>query len=113
MSDCMYFPEDWKIFLHDYSFQDSKHIYTNGSELIPTFRVEQLIEHLLAKKSSVNAVQYGWQCPVCLHVYSPTTTMCTSCGRKTASAAHLNDTDYYQYEMDLDHPSLVGDSNDY
>ena len=47
MADCMTFPEDWHDYLKDYSFDDSKEVYTNGSLLIPVFRVEQLIEHLL------------------------------------------------------------------
>ena len=42
----MNFPDDWREFLHDYSFKDTEEIYTNGSELMPVFRVEQLIEHL-------------------------------------------------------------------
>ena len=45
MSDCMNFPNDWHTFLDDYSFKDTQEIYTNGSNLISTFRVEQLIEH--------------------------------------------------------------------
>lgn len=49
MSDCMISPNNWRKFLRDYSFKDSGKIYTNGAELIPVFRVEQLIEHLLAK----------------------------------------------------------------
>ena len=48
MPDCMMpFPEDWHDFLKDYSFDDSQEVYTNGSRLIPVFRVEQLIKHLL------------------------------------------------------------------
>ena len=45
MNDCMTFPNNWHTFLDDYSFKDSQEIYTNGSNLISTFRVEQLIEH--------------------------------------------------------------------
>lgn len=41
----MNFPNSWHIFLDDYSFKDKQKIYTNGTNLIPTFRVEQLIEH--------------------------------------------------------------------
>lgn len=41
----MDFPNNWHAFLDDYSFKDSQEIYTNGSNLISTFRVEQLIEH--------------------------------------------------------------------
>lgn len=43
----MKFPENWKNFLEEYSFLDSKKIYTNGSKLIPVFRVEQMAEHYM------------------------------------------------------------------
>lgn len=45
MADKMYFPEKWEDFVDSYSFKDKEEIYTNGSELIPVFRVEQMIEH--------------------------------------------------------------------
>ena len=47
MADCPMFSNDWRDFLKDYSFVDSEEVYTNGSLLIPVFRVEQLIEHLM------------------------------------------------------------------
>jgi hypothetical protein len=34
-------------------------------------------------------VAQGWQCPICLHVYSPTTSMCSYC---PASAKVSSDT---------------------
>ena len=43
----MKFPENWKNFLEEYSFLDSKKTYTNGSKLIPVFRVEQMVEHYM------------------------------------------------------------------
>lgn len=46
MSDCMTFPNSWREFLHSYSFFDTDKVYTNGSELIQVFRVEQLLEHI-------------------------------------------------------------------
>ncbi len=45
MADAMQFPESWKQFLHDYEFRDFSMEYTNGSMLVPSFRVEQMIEH--------------------------------------------------------------------
>lgn len=45
MADAMQFPESWHQFLHDYEFRDSLAEYTNNSMLIPSFRVEQMIEH--------------------------------------------------------------------
>lgn len=53
MADCMMFPNDWKKFLTEYSFIDHKEFYTNGSRLIPTFRVEQMIEHYFATDNNV------------------------------------------------------------
>ena len=41
----MSFPETPLEFLKSYEFKDKEKIYTNGSMLIPTFRVKQMIEH--------------------------------------------------------------------
>ena len=46
MSDCMVFPNTWEEFERDYGFVDSKEIYTNGSRLIPSFRVKQWLDHI-------------------------------------------------------------------
>ena len=53
MTECMMFPDEWAKFMEDYSFVDSEEVYTNGTELIPTFRVEQMIEHYFAKDINV------------------------------------------------------------
>lgn len=47
MSDCMPIPDNWKDFVKEYSFKDIREIYTNGSRLIPTFRVEQMMGHFV------------------------------------------------------------------
>ena len=49
MGDVMQFPKKWKQFLHDYEFEDSRQIYTNGARLIPSFRVKQMMEHYLSE----------------------------------------------------------------
>lgn len=41
----MQFPPTWENFIDLYGFIDRENIYTNGSELIQTFRVKQMIEH--------------------------------------------------------------------
>lgn len=51
--DEMMFPYNWEGFLGDYSFIDHREFYTNGARLIPTFRVEQLIEHYFAPDNNV------------------------------------------------------------
>ena len=45
MSDKMTFPETWEEFEKSYGFDDSEEIYTNGSRLIPSFRVKQWLDH--------------------------------------------------------------------
>ena len=45
MGEQMEFPETFEKFAKEYGFKDNKEIYTNGSELIPIFRVKQWLEH--------------------------------------------------------------------
>ena len=44
MNEQMEFPETFEKFAKEYGFKDDKEVYTNGSELIPVFRVKQWIE---------------------------------------------------------------------
>lgn len=45
MTNSIEFPNSIYEFLLDNSFKDTDEVYTNGSMLIPTFRVKQAIEH--------------------------------------------------------------------
>ena len=45
MNEQMGFPKTIKEFIDDYSFKDKEEIYTNGSQLIQVFRVEQALDH--------------------------------------------------------------------
>jgi len=45
MNEQMEFPETFERFAKEYGFKDDKEVYTNGSDLIPIFRVEQWLEH--------------------------------------------------------------------
>ena len=45
MNEQMVFPETFEKFAKEYGFKDDKEVYTNGSELIPIFRVKQWLEH--------------------------------------------------------------------
>lgn len=49
MGETMNFPENPLDFIKQYSFKDKEEVYTNGSELISVFRVEQMIEHYMNK----------------------------------------------------------------
>lgn len=43
--DVMSFPSNWWTFVQQYQFADKDEVYTNGSMLIPSFRVRQMVEH--------------------------------------------------------------------
>lgn len=45
MACCMTFPATFEEFAEDYKIVDSQEVYTNGTELIPIFRVKQWLQH--------------------------------------------------------------------
>ena len=45
MDEIMDFPNTFDEFAEEYGFKDSEEVYTNGSDLIPVFRVKQWLEH--------------------------------------------------------------------
>ena len=53
MNTSMTFPKTIDEFIDSYTFVDREEVYTNGSEMIPVFRVQQAIEHYLPKWISV------------------------------------------------------------
>ena len=63
MNERMEFPETFDEFAKQYGFTDTEEIYTNGSELIPVFRVKQWLEHInkptqMIDKSNFDERQY-------------------------------------------------------
>ena len=48
MSDMMTFPDTVDEFMEQYKLVDTKQVYTNGTELVPIFRMKQWFEHLQA-----------------------------------------------------------------
>ena len=58
MGEIMEFPETIEEFIEQYSFKDEKQIYTNGSVLLPVFRVKQMIDHYFSKpKIASNSIR--------------------------------------------------------
>lgn len=47
--DSMDFPKTPEEFIQMYSFKDKNEVYTNGSELVPVFRVRQMLDHYFPK----------------------------------------------------------------
>lgn len=46
MDDLMTFPDTVEEFMEQYKITDTEQIYTNGTELVPIFRMKQWFEHL-------------------------------------------------------------------
>lgn len=53
MGEQMQFPNTIDEFIKQYSFIDKQQIYTNGSELIPVFRIKQWEEHKQQEKEEL------------------------------------------------------------
>ena len=50
MSDCMTFPDIVEEFMEQYKIVDTEHVYTNGVEMVPIFRMKQWFEHKPERK---------------------------------------------------------------
>ena len=46
MADCMTFPDTVEEFMEQYKIVDTEHVYTNGTEFVPIYRMKQWFEHL-------------------------------------------------------------------
>ena len=64
MGNCMTFPATFEEFAEEYKIVDSKEVYTNGTELIPIFRVKQWLEH------KQNDFKENWSDTKCIKSYS-------------------------------------------
>ena len=53
----MCFPETWEEFRKQYRIVDIEKVYTNGIEMIPTFRVKQWLDHMESVKHSQQSEQ--------------------------------------------------------
>ena len=45
MADMMTFPDTVEEFMEEYKLVDTEQVYTNGTELVPIFRMKQWFEH--------------------------------------------------------------------
>lgn len=76
MNDQMTFPKTFDEFAETYSFKDKEELYTNGSNLIPVFRVKQWLEHeaekdvRTVKPERIDVDEY--KCPLCNEVTKDT-----------------------------------------
>ena len=52
IGEMMDFTKTWEEFVEYYGFRDKEQVYTNGSVLIPAFRVEQWLEHIKNRRAA-------------------------------------------------------------
>lgn len=94
MAESMNFPATFDEFAEQYKIVDSKEVYTNGTELIPIFRVKQWLED--RPTADVKEVKRGhwkhlggdeWLCTNCGEVITtegsweePAKKYCNECG---------------------------------
>ena len=100
MSDCMDFPDTWEEFVDSYAFKDDKEWYTNGSMLIPVFRVKQMVEHYFKnEKKDVFETSIG-------KVIVQSHPFCKGCTRFAADARTLCKTDEDGKTIWIDHRTI-------
>ena len=92
--DVMEFPRTPEEFCGQYSFFDKDEVYTNGSLLIPVFRVEQMVEHYFERTCELNdslSRNGGYKCSECSAIfdgyeddvsYDIVPNYCPSCGAR-------------------------------
>ncbi len=69
INEQMDFPSTFDEFAKDYGFKDKNEVYTNGSELIPVFRVKQWLEHISTTRNCESCRYYGLHHEVCNYCY--------------------------------------------
>lgn len=58
MADMMTFPETVEEFMEQYKVVDTEHVYTNGTEFVPIFRMKQWFEHLPSVEPEIIKCKY-------------------------------------------------------
>ena len=74
MADMMSFPSTVEEFMEQYKMTDTEHVYSNGTEFVPIYRMKQWFEHVNYNDGS--GVQHGrW-----IHYPDCGVTRCSHCG---------------------------------
>lgn len=86
MSDQMDYEETWQMFLRSFAIVDKQEVYTNGSVLVPLFRVEQMVEHYFDRTCHIE-MDYEYEgyydLPAYWRWYA-----CSECGERFAYYKH-------------------------
>ena len=79
MSDMMIFPASVEEFMEQYKMTDTEHVYSNGTEYVPIYRMKQWFEHCRNQQfpaADVATVRHGrWG----THSDRPDSLICSVC----------------------------------
>ena len=71
MSECMTFPDTVEEFMDSYKIVDTEQVYTNGTEMVPIYRMRQWFQHepeIIRCKDCKYYKQSEWLLPhMCCH----------------------------------------------
>ena len=68
MGDMMTFPATVEEFMEQYKMTDTEHVYSNGTEYVPIYRMKQWFEHCRnQQRPTIDAVEVVrcWDCNHC------------------------------------------------
>lgn len=78
MSECMTFPDTVEEFMDSYKIVDTEQVYTNGTEMVPIYRMRQWFQHEPERKKGkwikrdvprqihgISCSAPNYQCSVC------------------------------------------------
>lgn len=86
MNYVMTFPNTVEEFMEEYKIVDSEHVYTNGTEMVPIFRMKQWFEHRPERKRGTwtiedcHATTYPYCCSNCTAHHRARYDFCPTCG---------------------------------
>lgn len=87
MPDVMMFPDTVEEFMESYKMVDSEHVYSNGVEFVPIYRMRQWFQHRPERKTGMWLFPYGdkkyKRCSVCERDYYSiphNSNFCPNCG---------------------------------
>lgn len=96
MGEQMTFPKTFDEFAEQYKIVDKEQVYTNGTELIPIFRVKQWLGHI--PTADVAEVKHGeW----IEDGYADIPCVCSYCGEEAQYISKFNETFDYDWEENL------------
>ena len=66
MGDMMTFPASVEEFMEQYKMTDTEHVYSNGTEYVPIYRMKQWFEHCRNQQRPIIDAVPGVRCDLCV-----------------------------------------------